>query len=150
MKKKLNVEQLKELHLLKEKCSIILKTIFEDSPADISMLDQYEKVINACCQKNDIKGLRMVAKDIEEWTKGLDQAKKDKIDEKLKLKFNIGSSIDEEERNVSRILKNGKINTDSEYRLMINWVEVIYADQSKKDELNKINFLLSKFNEHKV
>lgn len=145
MAKKLNEDQLKELDQLKEWCSTVIKFILENGPAGNTMLMQYEAVINSSYQKKDIRGLRMVAKDTKEWAKGLIESDKNKLNEILESKFGSGLNGEVDKKNVTQILKKGKIITEDEYRLLLNRVEEIHTDPSKKEEVEMINLLLVEY-----
>ncbi|MFZ6664176.1 hypothetical protein [Peijinzhouia sedimentorum] len=145
MAKKIKEDQLKELYYLKEWCSSVVKFILEQSPVGGDMLMQYDIVINSSYQKQDIRGLRMVAKDVMEWAKGLSESDKSKLDEVLESKFGSGLNGEIEKKNVAQILKRGKITTEDEYRLLLNRIEEIHTDPSKNEEVERVNLLLGEY-----
>ncbi|MFC2187425.1 hypothetical protein ACFCT7_08915 [Fulvivirgaceae bacterium LMO-SS25] len=145
MAKKIKEDQLNELYYLKEWCSSVVKFILEQSPVGGDMLMQYDIVINSSYQKQDIRGLRMVAKDVMEWAKGLSESDKSKLDEVLESKFGSGLNGEIEKKNVAQILKRGKITTEDEYRLLLNRIEEIHTDPSKNEEVERVNLLLGEY-----
>lgn len=43
------------------------------------------------------------------------------------------------------VVKKGKISNASEYELLLTRVEEIYSDESKKEEVEKLNMLLADY-----
>lgn len=46
------------------------------------------------------------------------------------------------QRKITQIKETGKISNEDEYRLIMSYIEAIYNDESKREELNLLNHLL--------
>jgi hypothetical protein len=46
---------------------------------------------------------------------------------------------------VQRVLEKGEIETEDDYRTLLGRADSIYADESKRDELERINAVLAKY-----
>lgn len=58
-----------ELEYLRDWCVAIIRFMAELSPSDL--FDQTEDAINAAFERGDLRGLKMVSKDVGEWARGL-------------------------------------------------------------------------------
>ena len=105
----------------------------------------FEDVVAQTLDKGDLRGMRMVAKDFAEGARALPGDNWQKLDDLLRLKFGKGlrEEGDREATKVARVLKRGKIKGEAEYRLLHERAGQIFADESKKDELESIDALLA-------
>jgi hypothetical protein len=134
-----------ELQDLRDWCVAIIRFMGELSPSDL--FAQTEDAINAAFDRGDLRGLKMVSKDVGEWATGLASSDQKKLDEALRSQF--GRGLREDVRavrdEVARILKRGTIGGEEEYRLLSSRADEIYADDSKQSELKRINALLAEY-----
>jgi len=106
-----------------------------------------EEVIHQAFERRDLRGLRMVARDVAEWATDLSPEQQQQLDALLVSRFGRGLKDQRKdvEREIARILRRGQIETEGEYRLLMARVDEIYADESKAEELEQINRLLLAF-----
>lgn len=146
MPKQLNDIQQKELHHIKDWCLTILNFMIEKS-GDNPLFQQFKNIIVETHEKQNLKGLRHVIKDVNEWAKGLSKSDFDELNNLLNRKFEK-DLIKEDTKisnKISQVLKKGKISNEEEYRMLLNRVEEIYADESKKEEVKSFNKLLADY-----
>ena len=104
-------------------------------------------VIQETFRKQNLRGFRYIFKDTNEWANGLPKSDLDELNELLQRKFGE-NLLKQSQRNLSkinRIVKKGKINNEDEYRLLLSRVDEIFADESKKEEVEMLNKLLADF-----
>lgn len=146
-------EKAKELAFLTEWCAIFLATAFgEESGAPSEMSSALEDLVSSSLEdlvtqmlkKGDLRGMRSIAKELVGMAGALSEDKWHQLDESLRLKFGKGlrEEADREAAKVNQILKRGKIRGEADYRLLHTRADQIFADESKKDELEKINDML--------
>lgn len=124
--------------------TIVELTAQQNDPALRTMT---ESIIKDLFANNNVRGLRMMAKELSEMAGALEPTQWTRLDDALRSRFGRGLSdvADERRRNVSRILKRGAIRTDDEYRLVQGYVDEIYADDSKREEWTRLGELLNGF-----
>jgi hypothetical protein len=134
-----------EMRELRDWCVAILHAIGQFDPT--GSYSQAEQGVEAAFQRGDLRGLKMVARDVQEWATALSPADQQKLDQALRSRFGHGLAerADDAYREVAQILKRGQIDTQDEYRLLRIRVEAIHADESKRAELEKINELLAAY-----
>ncbi|MFA6570232.1 MAG: hypothetical protein WCT77_03250 [Bacteroidota bacterium] len=146
MAKQLNDKQLQDLNFKKEWCLTILdfmSCIYKNAQSPKMLIE----LINEEYRKQNLKGFRFIFSDINEMSKNLtDQELKD-LNKILKSKFgeDLKSQTQKGIIKIEKIKKRGIILTENEFRLVESRVEDIYADESKKEELDTLNNLLNKY-----
>jgi hypothetical protein len=145
MATKVAEKKAEELAFLTEWCSVILTTAFgKESGAPAEMYSSLEDLVTQMRKKDDLRGMRSIAKELVGMAGALSEDKWHQLDESLRLKFGKGlrEEADREAAKVDQILKRGKIRGEADYRLLHTRADQIFADESKKNELEKINDLL--------
>lgn len=135
-----------ELAALRDRCVAIVRFIGELGPP-AALFAQTEEAINAAFERGDLRGLKMVSKDVGEWASGLSPSAQQKLDDVLRSRFGTGlrEAGEEAHRELTRIFKRGTIADAEEYRLLSHRADEIHSDGSKSAELKKINELLAAF-----
>jgi len=146
MAKKITEKQQKELDYLKEWCLMILNFMISKNN-NTPIITQTKDVILETYNSQNIKGLRYCNKDIIEWAKGLPHS--DFVELKKLLQDTFGEDLiknaNRDFSEIQQVVKKGKISTEDEYRLLLSWVDEIYNDESKQDEVLPLNKLLVAF-----
>ena len=93
----------------------------------------------------------MVYKDMNELSKGLSSIDLEELNRVLKERFGSDLTVYSNKglAKIQRIIKRGRVNTDDEFRLLSNRVDEIYADDSKKDEVEVLNKLMGDYENSK-
>lgn len=145
MKRKINQNKLEELTFLKEWNETIVR-FFVLKSKDNS-LEIFHQIINETFNKSDLKGMRMIYKDLNEGANDLPLIEFNELNQQLSQKF--GTDLTEcNNKNltiIKQIVKKGNINNDEEYRLILNRVEEIYADDNQKEKTEILNMLLTNY-----
>lgn len=102
-------------------------------------------IIQRARERGDLRGLRMVYRDLNEKFGGLDPQMRDELDRLLRAQFGHGLEKGERalERQARRILKLGRIRRAEDYRVLETRLHVILDDASKLEEVDQINELLA-------
>jgi hypothetical protein len=114
------------------------------APSDLFI--QIERVIEDAFERRDLRGLRMLSKDVPEWTQALSDNDRRDLDAAVRAEFGPGindrTDISEP---VRLILRQGKISSKDEYRMLMVSAEEIYANPASRRELDRINRLLAEY-----
>lgn len=146
MAKQLNDRQIKELSQIKEWCLAILNFMISKN-GETPGLKMFVEVITDSYQKQNLKGLKYVNKDINEWARGLPLSDVDELNKLLWNRFgeDLSKQTNRNLVKIAQIIKKGKIANEDEYRLLLIRVDEIYKDESKQDELQTLNNLLADY-----
>jgi hypothetical protein len=140
-----NDARLAEAGALRDWCQAILSFLRELGLAS-DIADEFGQVVENALAERNVRGLRMVAKDLQEWVRGLPMNQQAQLEERLNLQFGRGirSETDKDQREVAHILERGVIADEDEYRLLVARAEAVHADKARATELERINELLAR------
>ena len=137
-----------ELSQLAEWCRTILGVIKGVSPKP-EVYSHFDDAIARSVGKSDLRGLRAMSKDFTQWAESLQPALQVELDKQLRAR--CGRGLREErgdsQKEIARILRRGQIDNEDEYRLLMAHADEIYADESRAEELERVNSLLATFEE---
>ena len=151
MVKQLNNKQLNELTHIKEWCLTIIEFLISHNQATSTSRNMFVDVINDAFQKQNLKGLRYVYNDINEWAKGILQSDLEELNMLLQNKFgeDLNKQMHRDLIKIAKILKKGNVSNEDEYRLLLSRVDEIFEDDNKKDEIENLNKLLADYHNQK-
>lgn len=139
------------LEILKNKCLLFNQFMrrYGGFPVELSAaFDESDKLIEKAYQEKDLKPLKAMSRDIDNQVlKHMPLTMAIKLKELFKEELNINFDAVEKAilKSIDKIVKKGKISNASEYELLLNRVEEIYSDESKKEEVEKLNMLLADY-----
>lgn len=130
---------------LRDWCTAIVR--FMASVSAPAPLFREMEAIERAFERRDLRGLRMVARDLAEWASDLSPEHQEQLDGQLLAQLGRGlrGARQDAQNEVSRILRRGQIDTADECRLLMSRADEIYADDSKRAELERINALLAAY-----
>lgn len=110
----------------------------------------FSDVINETYKAKNTKGFQYVFKDMYDGMKDMLDFRPDKLRElNMFLISECGDYIKElinsDAKLIKKVIKHDKINNDNEYQIILARVEEIYQDESKKEEVEKLNNLLVEY-----
>lgn len=137
-----------KLNQQKDWCDTVLKYIYSKSN-DSYGLDLFSNAINTGYHLRKLSLFKVLISDLLEWVNGLPEDEIQELDQILIKKFGTGIKSHQKKRfkKIQSIVKKGKITNEDECRLVLDYIDQIYADSSKEDELLKLNALLNKFDD---
>lgn len=111
------------------------------------LFNQMEEAISQAFERRDLRGLRMVSRDVAEWATDLSPQHQQQLDELLTSELGRGLTDERKDtqKEIVRILKRGQIDNEDECRLLMARADEIYADGARRTELEEINKLLAVF-----
>ena len=102
-------------------------------------MTEFANTVELTYLKKDKKGLKRILKDLSEWAKGLTPNGKELISSIL-LEVEVGHKS-----NVLDILDKGHIADDTEYRILLEYVDQYFSESSEREAIEKANVLLSEY-----
>jgi len=136
-----------ELLALRDRCLAITRFLAEAGVGEV-IATEMRAAIQAAFERGDLRSLKMVSRDLNEWANGMPPATIARLDAILRSELGEDPrGTESEARDLARILHRGTIEDEDEYRLLTRRLEEIYADGWKGGELEKINELLVAFEE---
>lgn len=140
-----------EIEILKSKCLLFNQYMLDYGGFPVELRSSFvasNKLIEEVYRKGNIKPLRAMSSDIDnQITKHMSLSMVLRLKDAFKQELDIDfSAIEVFQLNViKKILKIGKISTEEEYRLILEYINDAYFDSNKKVEIEKLNNLLVKF-----
>lgn len=148
-KKELSQKELEELSFLKE-WNLVIVDYFVKVKHE-TFLEQCYPIITEAFDNKNLRGLRMAYSDNNDMARDLLPSDLNELNQILREKF--GYDLDKvNDMNLAKIkliIKRGHIKTDDEFRLLLNRVEEIYADDNMKDEVEVLNKLMGDYETNK-
>lgn len=139
--------KVEEIAFLQDWIKTILDFSFPTMDLPRVLKEQVYNDLEEAYKNQDIKCLRHNFRDLNEMVLDNSPEELNKLNRILKSKF--GYDLNDNKNNnvvkIKSIITRGYIKTASEYRLLSNRVEQIYADEDKVDELEALNRLLFDF-----
>ncbi|HRP89872.1 MAG TPA: hypothetical protein PKX92_07520 [Edaphocola sp.] len=105
-----------------------LKSQSQDSKSDFLFVD-FEQILDTTYKSNNTKGIAMLKRDLEAWSKSLPKEKQNELNALLKG----GNIYHEQELLLSKILKQGQIDSREDYVLIVE----ILKDLNEQDKYYK-------------
>ena len=143
--KKLNNEQLTKLERLKDWTLVIVQYMDELSEPGSFIFKRVEETVHATYEMQDLRGMKVILNDLRQWVKGLPKAHIDIINKRLKAKFGQDLDSDATARKIKKIVESGVIKNLSAYKLLFEYFDEIYVDDSRKEETQKVNSMLEEY-----
>lgn len=132
----------KEIEDLADWCELVTHFVF--GTGDPEILDLAQSGTRKARECRDLRGLRMVYRDLNESIRDLRGQPKADLDAILIARFGRGIEHGKQalERQARKILRAGKIRKADEYRILESWLETMLGDPFKTAEIERINALL--------
>ncbi|RZK66665.1 MAG: hypothetical protein EOO85_26530 [Pedobacter sp.] len=140
-----------EIDKLKEKCLLFNQFMlnYGGFPAELrSTFAESNKLIEEAHRKGNLKPLRAMSSDIDnQVTKYMSLSMVLKLKELFKQNLAIDfKAIEVSQLNsIKKILKIGKISSEEEHQLILDYISDACSDSDKKAEIEKLNTLLIRF-----
>lgn len=154
MKKELNQKELEELSFLRDWNWVITDFTFKNETEESfkEILKQCFQIINEAFDKKDLRGLRMMYNDSNEMAGDFSPHQLNELNRILRAKFgfDLNGAHDEFLAKINRIVQRGYLKNDDEFRLLYSRVDEIYADDSKKEEVEILEKLMGDYEESKA
>ena len=111
------------------------------------ILDEMDGAIARALKAQSVGQLKAMRRELAEWARTLTPAQQKEMDESIRARVGGEPSGKPEplDAAVGKILKRGSIRTESEYRLLGEWMDRMSDDDSRRAEIEQIDVLLTQF-----
>lgn len=126
MKPPFTSAHLKELIALRSRCLMIVDFAHEHSGLG-ELADEMRKVVENSYATQDLKGLRMVVRDLEEMADGLSPRTKAELDRRLEAELGIDMKAERamDKLTIEAMVSRGKIRNEREYRMALAFLDSV-------------------------
>ena len=154
MKKKLDQKALDELSFMRDWNWVIVDFLVKNENEEVfkELFKELHQIISITFDKKDLRGMRMIYNDNNEMARGLSQDKQSELNQILKEKFgfSLERAHDLNLAKINQILQRGYLKNDDEFRLLLSHTDEIYADSSKKKEVETLENLMADYESSKA
>jgi hypothetical protein len=139
-----------EVNTLADWCECMHRFIFDRSlafrPGFEDMLEVQLSGTRNARARGDLRGLRMVHRDLTEAARDLPAKDREELDGILRQRFGRGLESAEEEIALTarKIIERGVIDNAEEFRILEAWLNVLLEDPSKRGEAEEVSILLAR------
>lgn len=155
---KLSEKQETEANFIKDWCITVIDFIYTKFNADKSFTEMHKEVFGEETKRRYLrelnpsmylKGLRMAFNDTNEMAMDGPPAMQEELNKILRDKFgkDLMTYSKKIQKKITKIKEAGKISNEDEYRLVMSYIDAIYSDESKREELDLLNHLLLSWDE---
>ncbi len=153
MKKELSEKQEIEATFIKDWCTAVIDFIYSKYNEQASFGEMFKDAFSEETKQRYLKelnpsiylkGLRMAFNDTNEMAMGAPQSIQEELNKLLRKKFgkDLMTYSKKIQKKIAQIKEAGKISNEDEYRLIMSYIDSIYNDESKREELELLNNLL--------
>ena len=136
-----------ELEYLKDRSLLIIEFILSKNVGD-PMMEQFKAVIEQTYNKQNLKGLKTLSRDMNAWAKGLPQKDIKELETLLADKFGENLSGDKITHAViKQILKKGKIESKENYRVVYDYLQDISDSDPFYSKITELESMLEVYQE---
>ena len=147
--KKLTPKQKKELEYLKNRSLLIIDYIIDKDSNPIIL--QMRETIKIAFEKNDLKGLKEISRDMNAWAKSLSTEDTKELEKLLAGRFREDLTGDQLTLTIiQEIIKKGEIRNEEEYRIMHEYLQDISEKDVFFDKRLKLEKLLKGYIEQEM
>lgn len=151
MKKELDQKALEELSFMRDWIWEIVDFLVKSQNEGEFFKLLYPPVTETF-DKKDLRGMKMMYNDINEMAGDLSPHQLNELNRILRAKFgfDLNKAHDKFLAKINRIVQRGYLKNDDEFRLLYSRVDEIYADDSKKEEVEILEKLMGDYEESKA
>lgn len=134
-----------QLDYLYDRSLLIINFMLNCYPDD-NYVKSFKEIITTTYIKKDLKQLKTLSRDINSWAKGLSNKQIHELE--IKLKDNFGENLSGEKittLQVKKVLKDKKINTEEDYRVLHEYVSDISSNDSLYKKREDIELMLMEY-----
>lgn len=150
MKKESNQKALDELSFMRDWNWTVVDFLIKNNYGEF--FKQCYPIITDTFNTKNLRGMRMMYNDSNEIARSLSQDKLNELNQILREKFGFDLEKDHDIllAKINKIIQRGYLKNDDEFRLLSSRDDEIYADDSKKKEVENLNKLMEDYERRKV
>lgn len=145
-RRKLNGTQMQELNALHDRCVLVLQ--FLNRRGELGDLArQFSEVIQQSHEAQDLRGLRILWKDLDDWSKDLTNDEQLELETLLRVRLQVDSDKERaaELATVREIEGRGQIRNEREYRLVQARVDELLSSHTSSADATRLQALLAEY-----
>lgn len=145
-RRKLNEQQMEELNKLRDRCTLVLGFINRLGELG-DLARQFDEVIQEAHATQNLRGLRILRRDLDEWSKDLSEDEQVELETMLRVQL----QVDPEQEHAADIAElrqiegRGRIRNEREYRLVQARVEELRMLSDGAGEIQRLDVLLASY-----
>jgi hypothetical protein len=142
--KKLDERAQADLSSLRDR--VLLSLQFMDEAEDLGPLaDQIRRTVESTCAKQDLRAMRLIARDVDALTNALPPYQRDGLEALLNRRLGVDKDAErlEASRHVAALLQRGTIQSEKERRRLEEYVEMLETTGGDPAEVDAVRRLLS-------
>jgi hypothetical protein len=146
MGKTLKPEHLAELAALRDRSLFVYEYMSKHATLN-PLAAQLRDAIEDAYAAQNLRGLRTIKRDFDEWCKSLPDALQRELNRLLESRLGVDSGAEARgrEKEVREIAARGRIRNEREYRAVASFVEEFHDKPSRAQEIPRLNELLSQY-----
>ena len=150
MREELSQKASDELSFIRDWIWVIVDFLVKNESGEI--FKEMYQVISDTFDRKNLRGMKMMYNDTNEMARGLSQDKLRELNQILREKFGFGLERDHNIilAKINQILQRGYLKNEDEFRLLLSQSEEIYADNSKKKEVETLENLMVDYESRKA
>lgn len=137
-----------KLEYLNDRCQTIINFMLSKSKNDLFLI-KFKNILESTYSKSDLKGIKVLSRDINAWAKSLPKDELKELQIILNDRFDENLSGDKENiRNLRTILVKGKICNKNEFRMVSEYLKDISDNDIFFERIQEMEELLYNYNLH--
>jgi hypothetical protein len=145
--RKLSADQLRELEQLYRRALLVLEFMTKKSDLVAAVASDGRAGMEAAYRRQDLRALRMAARDDNEWIMSLAPADREELERLLlnELDVDVEEQRGADRARVGEVLARAGIANDEEYRLLLSRLNEIGSDPRFLEEARRIDELVTAY-----
>lgn len=134
-----------ELEYLRDRSLMIIEFIIGKNAGNL-MMEQFKSVIQETYAKHNLKGLKILSRDLNAWAKGL--PRKDILELEGLLAKRFGENLSGDKIThaiVKQVIKKGGIENEENYRVVFEYLQDITTSDPFYEKANELESLLAMY-----
>jgi hypothetical protein len=105
---------------------------------------EFERVVSSAIERKSVTQLRSLRRNLSEWARGLSPAQQAALRTHTEGLEEAATEVDEETI-VRTAIARGRIESEEEYETLRTWLEFSQEDESRADDVQLVDALLTRF-----
>lgn len=146
MPKKLTGPHRAELARLRDRCLLVLD-FFAQRGGLADDVPRLRAIVEKAVAQGNLGGLRALGGDLREWMRALPERELNELEQTLATRFGPEVEWDglKREEKIRAIITRGKVTTETEYRLVSDYLDEIADDPSRAQEVIQLTSALTSY-----
>ena len=146
MPRKLSGPHLAALDSLRDRCRLIIDFFAEEGGMGAES-EELRSIVEKAFSERNLGRLRAVRDELRQWMTALPDHQLATLEQTLARRFGPELSREQKQREqkIRGVLERGEVRTETEYRLVLEYLEEIVENPTRHAEVEKLNDALAKY-----